>query len=505
VSETPKKLNLDAALRAWPEAEKSATEWEDFARSIEDRLRSGETGGSRAYVSDENLLEAPLGQSEREGHNSAAPAPVREDRGETRVAEVKPMTMPADRERDRRSLQDLAKLAQGGLMTPPPPSVRPPSSSAPSGVQRAVEAKADDSGVVDLALAAQSDPQAAARAQSTALAKDGLFDDEPASVRPGPVSHGAPASAAPLSAQALLQQPAPSIPPMTPSLAPASMPAPASSAHVAPSVASSSQQVAAPKKGNGKVVALVLTGLVAVSAVAAGGFFFMKSQKANEAAALAAHTESKPVVATPAPAPEAPATATVAAADPTPAPEATLDPSTLPAAKTDKPAAKPGAVAAKPANPGALALAEKPADKKTESAKISEKDLPTAPTGPAGALGEEMKKAVGDKDSAAQTPAAGNAGTQFAAGTVPQKPSQGAVTGAIGSVLPGARACLGPDDPISRASIVFTSAGTVQSVNVTGAAAGKPAEACIKSALMKAKLAPFAEPTYTANITVRHN
>ena len=39
----------------------------------------------------------------------------------------------------------------------------------------------------------------------------------------------------------------------------------------------------------------------------------------------------------------------------------------------------------------------------------------------------------------------------------------------------------------------------------TGGAAGKPAEACIKSALMKAKVQPFAEPTYTANVTVRHN
>ena len=51
---------------------------------------------------------------------------------------------------------------------------------------------------------------------------------------------------------------------------------------------------------------------------------------------------------------------------------------------------------------------------------------------------------------------------------------------------------------------MFGSSGTVQSVTVTGGAAGKPAEACIKNALMKAKLSPFAEPTYTANITVRH-
>ena len=114
-----------------------------------------------------------------------------------------------------------------------------------------------------------------------------------------------------------------------------------------------------------------------------------------------------------------------------------------------------------------------------------------------------MKKEVGDDDTSQAKPAAATAGK--AAGNIPQKPSQGAVTGAIGAVLPGARACLGPDDPISRATVVFASDGAVERVNVTGSAAGKPIEACIKGALMKAKLQPFAEPSYTANITIRHN
>jgi hypothetical protein len=90
------------------------------------------------------------------------------------------------------------------------------------------------------------------------------------------------------------------------------------------------------------------------------------------------------------------------------------------------------------------------------------------------------------------------------AGDLPQHPSQGAITGALGGVLPAARRCLGPDDPVSRAAIVFASSGSVQSVTVSGAAAGTPAEACIKDALGKAKVPPFAEPTSTANITVRH-
>jgi len=430
------------------------------------------------------------------------------------------MTMPADRERDRRSLQDLAKMAATG-MTPPPPSVRAPNSSAPSGVQRAVEAKKDDSGIVDLAMAAQSDPQAAVRAQSTPLASDGLFDDEPASVKPGPVSSGAFGPSAPMSgalAQAPVsqqyQQPAPSMPPFSaPGSSPASLPpgsisqplsAPASFAPAAHAgaVGSSSQQAVAPRKGNGKVIALVLGGLVAVSSMAAGGFFFMKHRAAEQ---LAKNTPvvTQPVIA-------APETKPVEAANTTPAPAAdpSVDPNALPTATPETKVAAAPKVAAKGGIPAAaLAKNDKPAPApaKEEGPKLSAKDLPTTPTGPGGDLGAAMGKAVGaDGKPVDATPAAGNTGPQFAAGTVPQKPSQGAVTGAIGAVLPGARACLGPDDPVSRASITFTSAGTVQSVNVTGGAAGKPAEGCIKGALGKAKVAPFAEATYTANITVRH-
>jgi hypothetical protein len=79
------------------------------------------------------------------------------------------------------------------------------------------------------------------------------------------------------------------------------------------------------------------------------------------------------------------------------------------------------------------------------------------------------------------------------------------VTGALGAVMPTVRSCLQPDDPISRASVVFDSTGGVTGITVTGYAAGKPAEACIKSALGKAKVQPFAQPNYTANVTIRPN
>lgn len=511
MSETPKKLSLDAVLREWPDAEKSAMDWEQMAQRIDERVaqpRPSDAGATATYVADEKLLAEPLGQIEGEGHNSAAAVKTVETRGN----KGETMTMPVDRERDRRSLQDLAKLAgAGGALTPPPPSVSSSQrgiaapSSAPhsvSGVQRAAEAKKDDSGIVDLAMAAQSDPNAAVRAQTTPLASDGLFDDEPASMRL-PMSAPLSGSPAPGPVSQQLQQPVPSIPPV--SVAPVSA-APASVApHTQPSaVTSSAQQVAPVKKRSGAVIALVFGGLVAASAVAAGGLFFVKDRAAKSAAAEAALHDTKPAPVVAAAPPE---TKPVEAANATPAPEPTLDPNALPTATPDTKVAAAPKVAAKGGAPAPIAKAEKPAPaaKPEEAAKLSAKDLPTTAAGPEGDLGKAMGAAVGGDGKVAQaTPAAGNNGPQFAAGTVPQKPSQGAVTGAIGAVLPGARACLGPDDPVSRAAITFTSAGAVQNVNVSGGAAGKPAEACIKSALGKAKIAPFAEPTYTANITVRH-
>jgi hypothetical protein len=77
------------------------------------------------------------------------------------------------------------------------------------------------------------------------------------------------------------------------------------------------------------------------------------------------------------------------------------------------------------------------------------------------------------------------------------------VASGVGSAKEQARACLSPDSPISHANITFDSTGSVTSVSVTGFAAGKPAEGCIKAALRRAKLPAFAQPTYTTGVTIR--
>lgn len=422
------------------------------------------------------------------------------------------MTMP-DRERDRRSLQDLAKMAHGFA---PPPSVGS-SNSAPSGVQRAAEASKDDSGIVDLAAASQADPKAAERAQSTALASEGLFDDDATSVLPPPASR-APAAEA---SQGLPSQPTPTIPPAPLSVPPANLPqATAAASASVPSVVGaaaaavdSTPVYSTPdaSKKRSSTLALVVVGAVALGAAAAGTLLFTKPAKEIEPSASVAPpgtaAEPAPTAIAPAPAPveETAAAAPAAAEEPTSAEPATTE-ATDEAPKLAKNDSKPAALApaaratkgaaAKREDPGPLAQADAPA-------KVTEKDLGAAPSGPISDLGAAIQKEVGD--DALKTPAAATMRSNAPTGNVPQKPSQGAVTGALGAVLPGARACLGPDDPISRASVAFSSDGTVQNVKVTGGAAGKPAEACIKTALGKAKLQPFAEPTYTANVTVRHN
>jgi hypothetical protein len=118
-------------------------------------------------------------------------------------------------------------------------------------------------------------------------------------------------------------------------------------------------------------------------------------------------------------------------------------------------------------------------------------------------LAKAMKTAAGPVNSGDMT-TPDDKKPAYAPGSVPQRPSQGAVIGALGAVMSNARACLDADDAVSRATVMFASDGSVKSVSVNGGAKGKPAEACIKGALSHAKVAPFAEETYTTTVTVRH-
>ena len=88
-------------------------------------------------------------------------------------------------------------------------------------------------------------------------------------------------------------------------------------------------------------------------------------------------------------------------------------------------------------------------------------------------------------------------------GAVPAKPSSGAVQAALGAVMSGARRCVAGDEGPSGALVVFASDGHVQSVSVSGPAAGKPSGGCIEAQLGRARVQPFAASSFSVSATVR--
>jgi serine/threonine-protein kinase len=120
--------------------------------------------------------------------------------------------------------------------------------------------------------------------------------------------------------------------------------------------------------------------------------------------------------------------------------------------------------------------------------------------GSGGDLSQAMKNASGGgigvgQDAITNQQAANN-------GTLPMHPSLGQVQAAVGQVMGSARACFNPDDPSSRANVTFQSDGSVKSIAVTGFAAGKPQEQCVKGMLAKAHLSPFSDPTYSVPVPI---
>jgi hypothetical protein len=248
--------------------------------------------------------------------------------------------------------------------------------------------------------------------------------------------------------------------------------------------------------GRGRPSWLVVGGLVAAAAVVA--LIFGMKHPGNEAP-VQVTVVAPAVPVTPTPTNAATATATATNKEPL---DKAVDPSTLPSADTSVAAGgaratSPAAVAASPAKPATPAAAASAA----VNPAVAANEPPSAPTSSAN-LETLTQQAAGTATTATATATEAPAAAPT---SVTLKPSQGAIQGALGAALPAARACLGPDDPISRASVTFQSDGTVQSVTVTGGAAGKPAEACIRSALMRAKVPPFATPTFTAPATIRPN
>jgi hypothetical protein len=228
---------------------------------------------------------------------------------------------------------------------------------------------------------------------------------------------------------------------------------------------------------------VALVGIAAAIALLVRGGGSPEQQAATQAEPPAMEAVAPP--ASPAPPaaavaqPDTVAQAPVAAPEPAPV-EAT--PVAKGGAESPAPVAKKsGAAAGAPA--AALAPPSSAAGPAPEKI-VLEEDGPTAPGAPSGKTEPPMRPADG-------------------AGSIPQKPSIGAVSAAIGAVMGGARNCLAGQKDVSLAQVVFSSDGTVQSVAVNGPAAGTAAAACIQGALRKARLQPFAVPTFSTGVTIR--
>jgi hypothetical protein len=168
-----------------------------------------------------------------------------------------------------------------------------------------------------------------------------------------------------------------------------------------------------------------------------------------------------------------------------------------PASTTPAPAASETAeppVTAPPSAPEAsedapaVASAPPASDAPTEAPAVEPSASP-----PATDLGVAMRAAVGEAGEAPKAEVAAGAPRQL-------RPSAGALTSAIRSVMPEARACLAGDPRVRAGRVIFGSDGAVASVELMGSS---PVDDCVRAALAKARIDPFSEAPFAMSVAVR--
>jgi cytoskeletal protein RodZ len=241
------------------------------------------------------------------------------------------------------------------------------------------------------------------------------------------------------------------------------------------------------KKGSGALIA----GVIGVLALIGVGVVVTRAPTPPPQTTTKIAVSAPPVVAEPPP-PATTAASAAPAAQP-PSDPAAVDINALSGAAeaSAKPGFKVGGLlvkAAESAAPAATAVAS--AAPVVSAAPV--------PMGSVGALMDEMRKRVGSDGKTEET-------SQGPSGPAAKqdKPSGGAVLGAIGAVRGAVKACLADVDAVTRIGLVFASDGSVKSVSVSGGAAGKPAEGCVKAAAMKAHVAAFNDDSFSTSFSVR--
>ncbi len=471
---------VDSLLGSWPAPSLDDAAWEERAASIVAAAQAAPRADDAALTA---LLTPPplapeAGEAERtiasEGPARAVVSGERtmsqQDSNPGSSAKPAPESLPTSGTVSKRpSLKEMAARASqagasrssipGPASIPPAtisklPSEAPPAAATrtplPSTPPKAAEAGREDSGIVDLNLINKTaTAEQIAAAEKAKPATHDLVDDGAEKVA---AAHGA-------------------------------------------GKVTSLAEAREKKKGGGAAWGIV----VAVVGIAAAVAIVMRGQS-NPTTPTAGVGQDKPPVAAEVQKPAEPQKVAEAPPSPTGLSLDSLptEPSPSDAPKTTQPsggaAGDPGKVAA--AVPGAEAKA------------------PAGPAGPAptigakpGDLSSAMAQAVGgsnDKGGVSAddaVPAAG--GSKGGNQTVPEQPSQGSVSSAVGSVMPGAKACVSGADDVSRAQLTFSSSGTVTNVSVTGWAASNGQSGCVKAALKGANVGAFSKPSFTVGVTIR--
>ena len=471
------KESLDAVLRDWPapgvnrsEAEADESAENPRADAILSKATSAARGDDAVLAA---LLEAPLldaepgepstivlkaaggdkkmaqdnesGEPTSKAATPSVPAPMASERKRT---SLKAMAERASQAGSRPSSPGVAPSAQRASIAPAAASATPlPSRASVAPAARPVEAKADDSGIINMNQVKESaTPAQIAAAEKAKPGQADLFEDEKKPV----VAAVAAVAARPVA------------------------PTPIGLA-------------AAPKKSNAGAMAGLTIAVLGLAAA-----FALTQRKSPPQPTLA---ESKPTPTMEAPAPTQVAPVATVAAAPTPSAEPTAVASADPAPKValsgPMPTAAATAVAAKDPTP-------------VDDTKLAGALGKGANGGKPGDLQSEMIRAAGGaKDPAAAAgtpePAAGNPKNQ----NIPEQPSQGSVQAAVGTVMGGAKGCVAGADEVSRANVTFSSGGSVSSVSVTGWAAAHGKSSCVQAALKGAKVGAFSKASYTVGVTIR--
>jgi hypothetical protein len=165
--------------------------------------------------------------------------------------------------------------------------------------------------------------------------------------------------------------------------------------------------------------------------------------------------------------------------------------------------------------PSSHAAAAKAAAGATGAAPRPKESTHSAAPASGGSLRSAMQSAAGITEAEANRPATTTEtrgwdqqddspkAAEAASPSVPETPAVGALQAAVHPLSPAARACVRDYTESSHANIVFLSSGRVGDVNVSGPAAGTPAERCIRSAFMRASVAPFRKASYVVGVSVR--